>query len=1057
MYQCYHRHSFFSNPATPDSVVSNEEYALRAKELGHKVISGCEHATVGRYIEGYELAKKYDLKFVFGLESYIVKDRFEKDKTNAHIILLAKNENGRKAINRIISEANLSGFYYRARIDFGLLYSLPKDDVWVSSACLGGVWKYPDADDMILDMKNYFGSNFFLEVQNHNVDSQRQLNSHILDLHNEYKIPLIFGTDSHYIYPNQAKDRDDYLLSKHIVYEDENNWYLDYPDDDTAKKRFEIQGILSDAEIDEAMNNTNILLEVEEYTSEIFQKNVKLPTLYPDKTQNEKNKIFEDVIWNAWNEEKVNIPEEKRSHYIDEIKKEIKVVIDTKMADYFLIDREVVAKGKALGGTITMTGRGSAPSFYLCKLLGLTTIDRISSPVKLFPERFMTTERILEAQSLPDIDANLGTPEIFAKAQDIILGENHSYPMSAYGTFSHKAAWKLFARAKDIEFSLANNVSSQIEKYEMELKHTSEDEKDEVNIMDFIDEEYHEIFEESKKYLGIVSDSKIHPCAYLLYQKDIKEEIGIIKIKDHICTIMDGLWAENYKFLKNDLLKVSVVDLIYKVYDRIGIAPHPFPELQEMCKGDKKVWDVYKNAWTMGINQVEQKSTSGRVAKYGPKNISELSAFVASVRPGFKSNYKQFEAREPFSYGIPSLDNIIQTEEFPQSYLLYQENCMQVLAYAGIPINQTYEIIKNIAKKRVEKVLKYKEQFLKGMTKKIKEGESRTTEEAKKVSDMIWQILEDSSRYNFNSSHAYSVAGDSLYGAYLKSHYPFEFYETFLRMLEEDADKDRLMAVKNEANSAFGIIFPPFRFGQDNRTIVAKKEENQITSSLASIKGFGKDIGENMYKLGLNHYDTFVDFLIDAEEKGMFTSKIENLIDIKYFDIFGGNKKQSIFYKEFTKGKSRYSPKYKEKTKAKRIEELRQIWEEIPDENFSIGVQIEVESDILGYVQATYPVDKRYFYVKELDTTYSPRFEAYCLATGKSMSLKIQKKKYYSNPFGAGEILYGKKFTKKAAVKFVDNKYVEDENGEMTWWLDDFDVIPIDKFDKETSKHLTKT
>ena len=113
IFQNYHRHSSYSNVLVPDCVVNNESYAKRASELGHGIISGVEHGWAGRYIEGYDLSKRYNLKFLFGLEAYFVKNRLEKDRTNAHIILLAKNENGRKAINNIVSEANISGYYYR--------------------------------------------------------------------------------------------------------------------------------------------------------------------------------------------------------------------------------------------------------------------------------------------------------------------------------------------------------------------------------------------------------------------------------------------------------------------------------------------------------------------------------------------------------------------------------------------------------------------------------------------------------------------------------------------------------------------------------------------------------------------------------------------------------------------------------------------------------------------------------------------------------------------------------------------------------------------------------
>ena len=149
-YTQYHKHCSYSNVITPDSVVFPEDYAKRAVELGQKVLSGVQHGWQGRAIEYYELAKKYNLKFLFGTEAYWVKDRLEKDRTNAHIILLAKNENGRKGINRILSEASISGFYYRPRIDMELLLSLSPNSVWITTACIAGLWKYDNADELIL-------------------------------------------------------------------------------------------------------------------------------------------------------------------------------------------------------------------------------------------------------------------------------------------------------------------------------------------------------------------------------------------------------------------------------------------------------------------------------------------------------------------------------------------------------------------------------------------------------------------------------------------------------------------------------------------------------------------------------------------------------------------------------------------------------------------------------------------------------------------------------------------------------------------------------------------
>ena len=132
--QNYHKHTSYSNIwGFRDSAASYEDYAKRAVELGHKVISSVEHGFQGYYYETFELAQKYNLKFIFGAEAYWVKDRFEKTRGNNHIILLAKNENGRQAINEILAEANETGYYFRPRVDLALLLSLPPEDVMITT------------------------------------------------------------------------------------------------------------------------------------------------------------------------------------------------------------------------------------------------------------------------------------------------------------------------------------------------------------------------------------------------------------------------------------------------------------------------------------------------------------------------------------------------------------------------------------------------------------------------------------------------------------------------------------------------------------------------------------------------------------------------------------------------------------------------------------------------------------------------------------------------------------------------------------------------------------
>jgi DNA polymerase III alpha subunit len=385
------------------------------------------------------------------------------------------------------------------------------------------------------------------------------------------------------------------------------------------------------------------------------------------------------------------------------------------------------------------------------------------------------------------------------------------------------------------------------------------------------------LVKESERYLGIYSSVKIHPCGHIIAPFNIKEESGIIAMKTakggrNVCTLIDGLWAEKHGLLKNDLLKVSVVELYSRVYKRIGMDDtHDAKEIWDMFKSDEKMQKIYSDGIVMGVNQVEQQGTAHRCKAYAPKNISELSAFVAAVRPGFASMYGTFESRQHFDYAIPSFDEIIQTEEMPNSFVLYQEQSMAALAFAGIPLNETYEIVKSIAKKRYDKVFKYKEQFVKGFSEKVQLHEKTTKEKSLEIANSVWQILEDSSRYSFNSSHSLSVATDSLYTAYLKSHHPLFFYEQFLQILEANGEKDRLVLAKNEAEKFFGIKFASLKFGQDNRAILANEKNNEITMSMSVIKGFGTSVAETLFSLSQEFSGKdFVDLIIFAEENGMF-------------------------------------------------------------------------------------------------------------------------------------------------------------------------------------------
>ena len=872
-----------------------EDYAKRAVELGHSILSSCEHGWQGRYIECHDLAKQYGLKFLFAAEAYWVWNRHEEDRSNCHIWIGAKNENGREWINEVLSQANEDGFYYQPRLDEELLDLLPAGDVWITTACVAG-WKYLGEEEERLKtlwkkLHDKHGDNFMFEVQYHPSERQKELNRYILDLRKEIPAPIIMGCDSHYIDEKGAELRSDFLLSKEDrkAYDDEEEWFMDYPDGDTAVQRFREQGVLTEAEIAEAIDRTNCFLEVEEYECDIFDDSLKLFSLHPDWTQEQKDAEYLRLVDEGWQDYKAEVAPDLLSKYEKEIKSETDTVVECHMADYFIDNYHVIRRGKELGGHLTNTGRGSAVSFFTNKLLGFTEVDRIAAKVKMYPERFMTATRILETHSLPDIDFNVAEQDIFAEGQAQVCGRDHAVQMLAYGTQKASAAWKMFAKSQNIDFATANEVSAQIKRYESKLHTVDEEEKDTIDIMDYIDKRFHDVYLRSTEYQGIITSWSPAPCAFLLYQGSIRRKIGLVKIKDRICCAMDGHWAEKNHFLKNDLLRVAVVDLINKGYTRAGLKVPTVNELLAMCPSEDPVWDIYRKGCTLGINQVEQPGTASRVGVYAPTNISELCAFIAAIRPGFKSMYKIFESRQDFSYDVKPFDDLLRTEEMPQSFVLYQEQEMATFHFAGFPMVTCYQAIKDLSKKRAEKVLALKEQFLDGFSEKLSE-ENLGEKETHKKTGMVWQILADSASYLFNASHAYCVSLDSLYGAWLKQHHPLAFYEAFMRIMDEKGDKDKLSAAKDEAESYFNIKFPPFKFGQDNRRVTADEENNAISNALTSIKGFNKAAAVALYELGQEPPKYLSDVLLALRPKSIMKSTTEPLAQISYFSSYGNDR-----------------------------------------------------------------------------------------------------------------------------------------------------------------------
>lgn len=393
-FENYHCHKDFSNTMVPDSGELIEEYVKQIHNLGGKCLYSGEHGNQGNHFKVYDIAHNENLKYRHSTEAYWVKNRFEKDNSNCHMILVAKNAEGRKDINYVLSMANLDGYYYKPRIDLDLLKNIPKDNVIVTSACIAG-WKYEDADKLWLEIAEHFEENFFFEVQANLTDPQKRLNEKILKLSDKYDIPIIAGLDSHYINETGRIKRDQILKYKKTTYPEEDGWFMDYPNGETVIGRFKEQGVLSETQILTALMNTNIFVnECEEIE---IDRSFKIPSMYKGKTYEEKCSIYKQILNQAYKKE-TNKSKEKA----DGIRYEAAQIMDSGVVDYFLTSKKIVEDAvNNEGGILTTTSRGSAASFVTNKLIGLTTVDRFNADIPIYPERFLTKERVSSGM-MPD-------------------------------------------------------------------------------------------------------------------------------------------------------------------------------------------------------------------------------------------------------------------------------------------------------------------------------------------------------------------------------------------------------------------------------------------------------------------------------------------------------------------------------------------------------------------------------------------------------------------------------------------------------------------------------
>lgn len=499
-------------------------------------------------------------------------------------------------------------------------------------------------------------------------------------------------------------------------------------------------------------------------------------------------------------------------------------------------------------------------------------------------------------------------------------------------------------------------------------------------------------------------------------------------------------------------LTVKIYKIVAEVYKLIGRPIDDISTLINNC--DEKVWDIYKNGLTCTINQADSDSGRQLVMRYKPHSLAEMAAWVAAIRPGFASLLNTFINREPYSTGVSELDNILK-DTF--CFMLYQECIMSYLIWLGMEEKYTYDIIKKISKK------KFKEEELQALKEELLENWIKHTGSQDGFDD-TWQVVEDAAHYSFNASHALSVAIDSLYGAYLKSHYPLEYYSVVLSLYSDDMERTAKLI---DELKYFNIKIEPIKFGKSGSQYTLDKENNKIYKGIASVKYCNDQIAEELLELSKNKYNNFVELLHDIHNHTSVNSRqLTILIGLDFFSDFGQNKylmEISDLYDKFATvkqikkdkmeelGLTEYlMQKYAEKETAKMYKEIdnvgliTELCERIENKSMSVVDQVKFEKEYLEYVVYINPKVHPSFYIVTDYKTYKESRKPYCvlhnIKTGEDVKARVTNVKVYEyNPFGEYSILRIDRFSLKHKKKCIDGKWQETD--ELENILDNYEVI----------------
>lgn len=722
MYHCHTELSLL------DSCTKYQDYVDLAVKNGSKALSISEHGKPLNWTEKWNACKQAGLRYIHSVEIYLTESLDEKVRDNYHTVLMAKNMDGLRELNSLVSlSCDKDHFYYTNRLTFDEFLQI-SNNIISTSACLASpLNKLPDTHPRYMELAKKYD---FLEVQAHNHPEQIEFNKRLAKLAKELGKPLIAGTDTHSSSKYKAECRAVLLAAKHKSYGDEDAFDLTYKTYDELVDMFKEQGALSEDEYMAAIENTNLLYDMTEDIE--LDTSIKYPILYG--TRQADSDKFTETVWRKLDEklESGVIPREQEEAFRSAIEEEMRVFRKLKMDGFMLSMSELICWCKEQGMAIG-TARGS---------VGGSRVAYVADIIDLNPEtwhtvfsRFCNEDRV----EIGDIDIDCiesDRPAIF-KHITSRFGEDKTARVASFGTMQSKGLIDDVGRALSFKWESEHGTSSDNPwSLNNVAKIKSEFESDEEKTK----KKYPELFYYYDGLIDTKISQSVHPAGMVISPITLVDNFGVFDKDGDNCLLLDMENIHDFTGLaKYDFLILKTVQVIR---DTCRYLNKPYPKTHEINWDDEAVWaDMIKNP--SGIFQFEGAFAFESLKKFNPKSIFDMSIVTACIRPSGSSYRDVLLARQIHKNPSELIDELLKDN---LGYLIYQEDTIKFLQQiCGLSGSEADNIRRAIGRKQKDRLDKAMPSILEGYCNKS----PKPRDEAEKEAKEFLQIIEDSASYQF--------------------------------------------------------------------------------------------------------------------------------------------------------------------------------------------------------------------------------------------------------------------------------------------------------------------